>query len=118
MTGAVAGHHAAVRSELRQYRGEEIATAGDGFLAVFESPALALLCAASIRDAVRELGLAIRTGVHHGEIQRDAGTVVGIAVHIGARVAAVLIGSGSPVFSRIPQRSGIESWIPSWTARR
>jgi TolB-like protein/class 3 adenylate cyclase/Tfp pilus assembly protein PilF len=82
-------HHAFVRNELRRYQGEEIATAGDGFLAVFQSPALALLCAAAIRDAVRELGLEIRTGIHHGEIQREAGTVGGIGVHIGARVAAL-----------------------------
>ena len=82
-------HHALVRNELHRYQGEEIATAGDGFLAVFQSPALALLCAAAIRDAVRELGLEIRTGIHHGEIQRDGGTVGGIAVHIGARVAAL-----------------------------
>ena len=82
-------HHAFVRNELIRYQGEEIATAGDGFLAVFQSPALALLCAAAIRDAVRDLALEIRTGVHHGEIQRDAGTVGGIGVHIGARVAAL-----------------------------
>jgi TolB-like protein/class 3 adenylate cyclase/Flp pilus assembly protein TadD len=85
----LAQHHAFVRNELRRYQGEEIATAGDGFFAVFQSPALALLCADSIRDAVRDLGLEIRTGIHHGEIQRDAGTVGGIAVHIGARVAAL-----------------------------
>ena len=89
----LAQHHAFVRNELRRHQGKEIATAGDGFLAVFASPALALLSAAAIRDAVRELGLEIRTGIHHGEIQRDTGTVGGIAVHIGARVAA-LAGAG------------------------
>jgi TolB-like protein/class 3 adenylate cyclase/Flp pilus assembly protein TadD len=82
-------HHALVRKELHRYHGEEIATAGDGFLAVFDSPALALLCAAAIRDAVRELGLEIRAGIHHGEIQREPGTVGGIAVHIGARVSGL-----------------------------
>jgi TolB-like protein/class 3 adenylate cyclase len=85
----LARHHAIVRGELLRYHGEEIATAGDSFLAVFESPALALLCASTIRDEVRELELAIRTGVHHGEIQRDPGNVGGIAVHIGARVASL-----------------------------
>jgi TolB-like protein/class 3 adenylate cyclase/Tfp pilus assembly protein PilF len=94
----LAQHHALVRNQLRRFEAEEIATAGDGFLAVFESPALALLCATAIRDAVRELGLEIRTGVHHGEIQRDAGTVGGIAVHIGARVAA-LAGAGEILVS-------------------
>lgn len=94
----LAQHHAAVRNELRRYQGQEIATAGDGFLAVFASPALALLCAVAIRDSVRELALEIRTGVHHGEIQRDTGTVGGIAVHIGARVAS-LSGAGEILVS-------------------
>ncbi len=94
----LAQHHAFVRNELRRHEGEEIATAGDGFLAVFASPALALLCADAIRDAVRELGLEIRMGIHHGEIQRETGTVGGIAVHIGARVAA-LAGPGEILVS-------------------
>jgi TolB-like protein/class 3 adenylate cyclase/Tfp pilus assembly protein PilF len=88
----LARHHAFVRSQLHKYQGEEIATAGDGFLAVFESPALALLCAGTIRDGVREFGLEIRAGIHHGEIQREGGTVGGIALHIGARVAALAEG--------------------------
>lgn len=82
-------HHAAVREELRRHHGHEIATAGDGFLSVFDSPAHALLCAAAIRDAVRDLDLAIRCGIHMGEVEREDGDVGGIAVHIGARVAAL-----------------------------
>ncbi|HJU86606.1 MAG TPA: adenylate/guanylate cyclase domain-containing protein [Gemmatimonadota bacterium] len=82
-------HHAAVREELRRHHGHEIATAGDGFLAVFDSPAHALLCAAAIRDAVRGLDLAVRCGVHMGEIEHEDGDVGGIAVHIGARVAGL-----------------------------
>ena len=82
-------HHVAVREELRRYHGHEIATAGDGFLSVFDSPANALLCAAAIRDALRGLDLSVRCGVHMGEVEREDGDVGGIAVHIGARVAAL-----------------------------
>ena len=82
-------HHSAVREELRRHHGQEIATAGDGFLAVFESPSNALLCATAIRDAVRPLDLSVRCGVHMGEVEREDGDVGGIAVHIGARVAAL-----------------------------
>jgi tetratricopeptide (TPR) repeat protein len=83
------GHHTAVREELRRHHGREIATAGDGFLAVFDSPAHALLCAAAIRDAVRDLDLSVRSGIHMGEVEIEIGDVGGIAVHIGARVAAL-----------------------------
>ena len=82
-------HHAAVREELRRHHGHEIATAGDGFLSVFDSPAHALLCAAAIRDAVRTIDLSVRCGVHMGEVEREDGDVGGLAVHIGARVAAL-----------------------------
>lgn len=82
-------HHAAVREELRRHHGYEIATAGDGFLSVFDSPANALLCAAAIRDALRGLDLSVRCGVHMGEVEREDGDVGGLAVHIGARVAAL-----------------------------
>ncbi len=82
-------HHVAVRDEIRRHHGHEIATAGDGFLAVFDSPSNALLCAAAIRDAVRPLDLSVRCGVHMGEVEREDGDVGGIAVHIGARVAAL-----------------------------
>jgi tetratricopeptide (TPR) repeat protein len=82
-------HHTAVREELRRHHGHEIATAGDGFLSVFDSPAHALLCAAAIRDAVRGIDLSVRCGVHMGEVEREEADVGGIAVHIGARVAAL-----------------------------
>lgn len=82
-------HHVAIREELRLHHGHEIATAGDGFLAVFDSPAHALLCAAAIRDAVGGLELSVRCGLHMGEVEREDGDVGGIAVHIGARVAAL-----------------------------
>ncbi len=91
-------HHEAVRDELRRHAGHEIGTAGDGFLAVFDSPGMALVCAAAIRDAVGELDLAVRCGLHMGEVQREDGDVGGIAVHIGARVAA-LAGAGEILVS-------------------
>jgi class 3 adenylate cyclase len=85
----LAGHHAAVRAELARYRGREIDTAGDGFLAVFDGPARAIRAAMAIVDAVRSLGLQIRAGIHTGEVEQLAdGNIGGIAVHVGARVAA------------------------------
>ncbi len=82
-------HHAAVRAELARYRGREIDTAGDGFLAVFDGPARAIRAAVAIIEAVKLLGLNIRAGVHTGEIEQlPSGDIRGIAVHTGARVAA------------------------------
>lgn len=82
-------HHAAVRAELARYRGREIDTAGDGFLAVFDGPARAIRAAKAIVDALRVMGLEIRAGIHTGEIEQlPSGDIRGIAVHVGARVAA------------------------------
>ncbi len=81
-------HHAAVRRELTRFRGREIDTAGDGFLASFEGPARAIRCAEAVIDSVRGLGLDVRAGVHTGECEIVGGKLGGIAVHIGARVAA------------------------------
>ena len=82
-------HHALVRRELDRFRGEEIDTAGDGFLALFDGPARAIRCALDIRDALQELGLRIRAGVHTGEVERVGREKPrGIALHIAARVAA------------------------------
>jgi class 3 adenylate cyclase len=81
-------HHALVRSELANFRGREIDTAGDGFFAIFDSPAQAVECASSIRDSVAQLGIEIKAGLHLGECEATGGAVRGIAVHIGARVAA------------------------------
>ncbi len=82
-------HHAKVRALLARYRGREVDTAGDGFLATFDGPARAVRCAQSIIDAVQPLGIEIRAGCHTGEIERAGDDVRGIAVHIGARVAAL-----------------------------
>jgi pimeloyl-ACP methyl ester carboxylesterase/class 3 adenylate cyclase len=81
-------HHAAVRHELGRFRGREVDTAGDGFLATFDGPARAVRCACAIRDALSSLGLDIRAGLHTGEVEYQGEQIRGIAVHIGARIAA------------------------------
>jgi class 3 adenylate cyclase/pimeloyl-ACP methyl ester carboxylesterase len=81
-------HHTLVRRELGRFRGEERDTAGDGFFATFDGPARAIRCAQSVVEAVRALGLEVRAGVHTGECELHDGKVAGLAVSIGARVAA------------------------------
>jgi pimeloyl-ACP methyl ester carboxylesterase len=81
-------HHALVRGELARWRGREVDTAGDGFLATFDGPARAIRCACAIRDGLHALGVEIRAGLHTGECEIIGGKVGGIAVHTGARVAA------------------------------
>ena len=81
-------YYALVRNELVRFRGREIDTAGDGFFATFDGPARAIRCACAVRDAVRGLGIDIRAGLHTGECELMGAKVGGIAVHIGARVAA------------------------------
>ena len=82
-------HHTLVRRELLRYRGREINTAGDGFLAAFDGPARAIRCACAIVHGVRDLGLSVRAGLHTGECEVADGKIAGIAVHTGARVAAL-----------------------------
>jgi pimeloyl-ACP methyl ester carboxylesterase len=91
-------HHARVRGLLARYRGTEMDTAGDGFLATFEGPARAVRCASAIVDSLRAIGVDIRAGVHTGECELVEGKVRGIAVHTGARVAA-LAGAGEVLVS-------------------
>jgi len=81
-------HHALVRRELTRFHGEERDTAGDGFFATFDGPARAIRCAQALIGAVRDLGLELRAGVHTGECELHDGKVAGLAVSIGARVAA------------------------------
>ena len=81
-------HHAAVRRQLARFQGAELDTAGDGFFATFDGPARAIRCACANTETVRELGLEVRAGLHTGECELMNGKVGGIAVHIGARVAA------------------------------
>jgi class 3 adenylate cyclase len=104
-------HHALVRSELERFRGVEIDTAGDGFMASFDGPARAIRCACAIQDAVSQLRLEIRAGVHTGECERIGDKLSGIAVHIAARVAGTA-GPGQVLVSQtvrdLVAGSGIE----------
>ena len=81
-------HHAVVRKELQRFRGREVDTAGDGFLATFDGPARGVRCAEAIRESLRGLGLEVRAGLHTGEVETMGESIGGIAVHIGARIAA------------------------------
>ena len=87
-----------MRRQLAEWRGTEIDTTGDGFLATFDGPARAIRCACAARDAVRDLGLEIRAGLHTGEYQIFGSTIAGLTVHTCARVAA-LAGSGEVLVS-------------------
>jgi class 3 adenylate cyclase len=82
-------HHAAVRRELARFQGRELDTAGDGFFATFDGPARAVLAATAIRDTLQALDLEVRVGVHTGECEVSDGKMVGVAVSIGARIAAL-----------------------------
>lgn len=82
-------HHRLLRSELQRFGGREVHTAGDGFLATFDSPRLAIECARAAGESIRTIGLEIRSGVHTGEVELSDGDVQGLAVHIGARIGAL-----------------------------
>jgi class 3 adenylate cyclase len=82
-------HHFLVRQQLERHRGREIKTTGDGFLAAFDGPARAVRCGRAIADAIKSLNMQIRAGVHTGECEIIGDDLGGIAVHIGARVAAL-----------------------------
>ena len=82
-------HDAVVRSQLARFRGREVNTSGDGFLAMFDGPQRAIRCAMAIRDAVQALGIEVRAGLHTGECEVRGDDIGGIAVHIGARVSAL-----------------------------
>src|SRR4051794_2807945 len=82
-------HDELTRRQLDRFRGREIKTLGDGFLATFDGPARAIECACAIRDGVSPLGLEVRAGLHTGECELGGGDVRGMAVNIGARVGAL-----------------------------
>jgi class 3 adenylate cyclase len=82
-------HDAVVRSQLARFRGREVSTSGDSFLAMFDGPQRAIRCAMAIRDAVQALGIEVRAGLHTGECEVRSDDIGGIAVHIGARVSAL-----------------------------
>ena len=92
-------HNTVVRTSLGRFRGREVGTMGDGFLATFDGPVRAIRCAQSIVTAVASLGLEVRAGLHTGEVEVVGDDVAGLAVHIGARVAA-LAGPGEVLVSR------------------
>ena len=92
-------HDALMRGQLERFRGREVKTMGDGFLATFDGPARAIRCACCAREAVSQLGIEIRAGLHTGECELIGEDVGGIAVNIGARVAAKA-GSGEVLVSR------------------
>jgi pimeloyl-ACP methyl ester carboxylesterase len=89
----LSAHHAEVRRELARFRGHEVKTLGDGFLATFSGPARAIRCGRAIADSARALGLDVRVGLHCGEVELIGDDVGGVAVHLAARVGA-LAGSG------------------------
>jgi class 3 adenylate cyclase len=92
-----------VREQLGRFRGDEIDTAGDGFFAIFDGPARAVSCALAVSETLRSVGIEIRAGVHTGEVELDASAVRGIAVHIGARVAALADGGEVLVSSTVKE---------------
>jgi len=81
-------HDAVVRAQLARFRGREVNTSGDGFLAMFDGPQRAIRYAMAIRDAMQALGIEVRAGLHTGEFEVRGDDIGGIAVHIGARVSA------------------------------
>jgi class 3 adenylate cyclase len=91
-------HDSLVRAELARFGGREVTHAGDGFLATFDGPVRAIRCAQAIVAGVVDLGIAVRTGLHTGEAERRGDDLAGLAVHIGARVAA-LAGPGEVLVS-------------------
>lgn len=91
-------HDRIIRRELKRFHGREVNTAGDGFVATFTSPSVAIDCAQAMVDAVRALGIEIRAGVHAGEVELRGSDIAGLAVHIGARVGA-LAGPGEVLVS-------------------
>jgi class 3 adenylate cyclase len=95
-------HDRAVRRQLGRFRGREVNTAGDAFVATFDGPGRAIQCACAIRDAVRALGIEVRAGLHTGEIELRGDDVAGLAVHIGARVAAFAGASEVLVSGAVP----------------
>jgi class 3 adenylate cyclase len=92
-------HDQLMRRELERHRGREVKTIGDGFLATFDGPARGIRCATSAREAVRDLGIEIRAGLHTGEVEVMGDDIAGIAVNIGARVGAAA-GPGEVLVSR------------------
>jgi class 3 adenylate cyclase len=96
-------HDQILRAELSRFGGEEIDSAGDGFLSTFDGPARAIRCATAMSDALAGIGIAIRAGVHTGEVEVRGRNIGGLAVHIGARVAATADGGEIVVSSTVKE---------------
>ena len=94
-------HDALVRGEIARFGGREVNRAGDGFVATFDGPVRAIRCAQAIVAGVDDLGLSVRTGLHTGECERRGDDIAGLAVHIGARVAAHALGGEVLVSSTV-----------------
>ena len=104
-------HHRLVRDYLERFRGREIETSGDGFLATFDGPTRAVTCAAAIGEAVRPLGVELRAGLHTGEVELRGEEIGGMAVNIAARVTAAADQGGVLVTNTVKDLivgSGIE----------
>jgi len=97
-------HHAIIRRNLSRFRGREVKTTGDGILATFDGPARGVRCACAITDEIRPLGIDVRAGLHTGECEVMGDDVGGIAVHIGARVAALASAGEVLVSSTVKDR--------------
>jgi class 3 adenylate cyclase len=91
-------HHALIREELKRFRGREVDTAGDGFLAAFDGPARAVRAAVAIVQKLLQRGIRVRAGIHTGECDVMDNKLSGVAVHTGARVAS-LAGPGEVLVS-------------------
>jgi class 3 adenylate cyclase len=104
-------HDATIRREIARFRGSEVKSLGDGFLILFDGPARAIHCAQSITNAMAPLGIQVRAGLHTGEVERTATDVLGVAVHLAARIMATA-GPGEVTISRtvkdLVAGSGIE----------
>jgi pimeloyl-ACP methyl ester carboxylesterase len=99
--GLLDRHHAMVRKEFATFRGREVNTAGDGFFATFDGPARAVRCALRVQEGARELGIAVRAGLHTGEVELAGDNIAGLAVHIGARICALAEGDQTLVSSTV-----------------
>ncbi len=103
-------HDHSVRAEIGRFRGDEVNTLGDGFVATFDSPSRAIECALAIREALKESNIGVRIGIHTGEIEVRGNDVAGMAVHICARVSA-LAGPGQVLVSSTVKDSVVGSSI-------
>ena len=104
-------HDSTIRHQLERFGGREVNTVGDGFLAAFSGPSAAIDCAAAIIAAMRPFGIEIRAGIHIGEVQVRGGDVAGMAVHIGARIAALAAPSEVLVSSTVRETVTGSRWV-------